>query len=260
MKNLEEILYLEPLELSGYEQMAIDLYLLKKSFTDHNFNMAVRFYTWDGNWLSIGKNQKEIPKKWFSLAKSEHIKIVRRPSGGRAVLHSRGLTYALIWKYPPRSKRESYVKITQWLKDGLKKAGVDLFLGNQPINLLNKSCFSTSTIADLVDKDKNKHIGSAQYWDKGHLLQHGEILMEPSKKLWQKVFNEDPPKIKNEIKEKDKVINFLKESLGKIWPNLHLSNYTLDKKDKEIIERLASDKFQRINHSQYSSDSLSTID
>ena len=69
--------------------------------------------------------------------------------------------------------------------------------------------------------------------------------MEPSKKLWKKVFNTDPPKIKNEIKEKDKIINFLKESLIKTWPNLKLSNYKLDKKDKEIIKRLAIDKISK---------------
>ena len=137
---------------------------------------------------------------------------------------------------------------TQWLKDGLKKAGVDLFFGNQPVDISNSNCFSTSTLADLVDKDKNKHIGSAQYWKNGNLLQHGEILMDPSKKLWKKVFNENPPKIKNEIKEKDKVINFLKESLGNTWPNLKLSKYTLDEKDKEIIKRLAIAKFKKINH------------
>ena len=128
--------------------MAIDLFLLEKSFTDHNFNMAIRFYTWDGNWLSIGKNQKELPKTWIELLKNEQLKIVRRPSGGKAVLHSRGLTYALIWKYPPRNKKESYLKTTQWLKDGFKKAGVDLFYGNQPVNIFNSNCFSTSTLAD----------------------------------------------------------------------------------------------------------------
>ena len=184
MNNREEVLYLNPLELSGPEQMAIDLFLLEKSFTDQKFNMAIRFYTWDGDWLSIGKNQKELPKGWLKLIKNEQLKIVRRPSGGNAVLHSRGLTYALIWKYPPRNKKESYLKTTQWLKYGFKKAGVDLFFGDDPVSISNSNCFSTSTLADLIDKDKNKHIGSAQYWRKGHLLQHGEILMEPSKQLF----------------------------------------------------------------------------
>jgi len=248
MNNREEVLYLNPLELSGPEQMAIDLFLLEKSFTDQKFNMAVRFYTWDGDWLSIGKNQKELPKGWLKLLKNEQLKIVRRPSGGNAVLHSRGLTYALIWKYPPRNKKESYLKTTQWLKCGLKKAGVDLSFGTEPVHISNSNCFSTSTLADLIDKDKNKHIGSAQYWRKGHLLQHGEILMEPSKQLWKKVFNTDPPKIKNEIKDKGKVINILKESFSKIWPGLEMSNYKLDEKDKEMIKRLSIENFNKINH------------
>ena len=247
MNTQEEVLYLDPLELSGPEQMAIDLFLLEKSFTDKDFFMAIRFYTWDGDWLSIGKNQKELPRKWLKLLKNEQLKIVRRPSGGNAVLHSGGLTYALIWKDPPRKKKESYLKTTQWLKNGIKKAGVDLFFGNQSVNISTSNCFSNSTLADLVDENKNKYIGSAQYWKKGHLLQHGEILMEPSKQLCKKVFNIDPPSIKNEIKEKDKIIKFLKESLIKTWPNLKFSNYKLDEKDKEMISRLAIDNFEKIH-------------
>ena len=248
MNNLDEVLYLNPLELPGPENMAIDLLLLEKSFTEKNFHMAIRFYTWDGDWLSIGKNQQKLPKTWLNLLKNEKLKIVRRPSGGKAVLHSRGLTYSLIWKYPPKSKKESYLKTTQWLKDGFKKAGVDLFFGAQPVNASNNNCFATSTLADLVDEDKNKHIGSAQYWKKGHLLQHGEILMKPSKELWKKVFRTDPPEIKNEIKDKDKIINLLKESLINTWPNLHLSNYKLNAKDLEIIKHLTKVSFNTINH------------
>ena len=247
MNAQEEVLYLEPLKLSGPKQMAIDLFLLEKSFTDKDFFMAIRFYTWDGNWLSIGKHQKKLPRKWLKLLKNEQLKIVRRPSGGNAVLHSGGLTYALIWKDPPKNKKQSYLKTTQWLKNGIKKAGVDLFFGNQAVNISTINCFSNSTLADLVDENKNKYIGSAQYWKKGHLLQHGEILMEPSKQLWKKVFNIDPPSIKNEIKEKDKIIKFLKESLIKTWPNLKFSNYKLDKKDKEMINRLAIDNFEKIH-------------
>ena len=248
MNNLAKILYLNPLELSGSEQMAIDLFLLEKSFFDNNFNMAIRFYTWQGDWLSIGKNQKELPKKWIELLKNEKLKIVRRPSGGKAVLHSRGLTYALIWKYPPRNKKESYLKTTQWLKDGFKKAGMDLFFGNQSESISSSICFATSTLADLIDKDKNKSIGSAQYWKKGHLLQHGEILLEPSKKLWKEVFNTNPPKIKNKLKDKDKIINLLKESLIKTWPNSKLTNYKLNKKDNEIIKLLAKNNFEKVNY------------
>ena len=243
MLNPQEVLYLDPLKLPGPEQMAIDLFLLEKSFTESNFNMALRFYTWDGDWLSIGKNQTEIPETWLKLFHNKQLNIVKRPSGGNAVLHSNGLTYALIWKYPPRNKKESYLKITQWLKDGFKKAGVDLYFGDQPVNISNGNCFATSTLADLVDKNKNKYIGSAQYWKKGHLLQHGEILLDPSKELWEKVFNTKPPITKNELKERDRMIFFLKESFAKTWPNLRWSNYKLIQKDKEIIKSLYKDNF-----------------
>jgi lipoate-protein ligase A len=248
MKNPKEVIYLNPLELNGPEQMAIDLFLLEKSFTEKNFHMAIRFYTWDGDWLSIGKNQKEIPAIWLNLLKNKKLKMVRRPSGGKAVLHSKGLTYALIWKYPPKSKKESYLKTTEWLKDGFKKAGVDLFLGDKPVDISNSNCFATSTLADLVDKDKNKQIGSAQYWKKGHLLQHGEILIEPSKKLWKKVFNSDPPEIKKELKKKDRIIFLLKESFIQTWPNLKWSEYKLEKKDQELIKLLAKDNFRKETH------------
>ncbi len=239
MKPLGKTLYLKPLRLPGPEQMAIDLLLLEKSFTDKGFQMAVRFYTWDGDWLSVGKNQREIPSKWLDLTKNKELQIVRRPSGGKAVLHSKGLTYALIWKNPPSNKRESYLKTSQWLREGFRKAGVELFFGNQPTNISNYNCFATSTLADLVDKDSNKLIGSAQYWKKGHLLQHGEILMEPSQQLWKKIFNTDPPKIKEGLKEKDKIIPFLKESFMKIWPNLEWSDYELENKDKDIRRQLS---------------------
>ena len=248
MKDLEQILYLKPLELNGPEQMAIDLLLLEKSFTDKNFQIAFRFYTWNGNWLSIGKNQKEISKEWVQLSKDKELNLVRRPSGGKAVLHSAGLTYAIIWKNPPRNKKESYIKTTQGLKDGFQKFGLDLSFGTQAINASNRNCFGTSTLADLVDKDRNKHIGSAQFWKKGHLLQHGEILMEPSNKLWKKVFNNDPPKIKIQLKERDKIITYLKESLINIWPNLKFSYYELTQKDREIIKLLVKENFNEFNH------------
>ena len=122
MNTQEEVLYLDPLELSGPEQMAIDLFLLEKSFTDKDFFMAIRFYTWDGDWLSIGKHQKELPRKWLKLLKNEQLKIVRRPSGGNAVLHSGGLTYALIWKDPPRNKKKIILKDNSMAKKWNKKS------------------------------------------------------------------------------------------------------------------------------------------
>ena len=48
--------------LPGPEQMALDVLLLEQSFEEQNSFPSLRFYEWDGNWLSIGRNQKEVPK------------------------------------------------------------------------------------------------------------------------------------------------------------------------------------------------------
>ncbi len=241
-------LYIEPIQLNGPEQMATDLYLLEKSFNKNNFSMAIRFYTWDGNWISIGRNQKIIPDKWIQLSKTKKLKIVRRPSGGQAVLHSSGLTYALIWKNPPRNKRQSYLITTKWLTNGLKKAGIDLYHGHQSSLIINSNCFSTSTIADLVDKRGNKYIGSAQFWEKGHLLQHGEILIAPSQSLWQDIFNTSPPETKISNLKKDILLKSLKESIFSSWNKLNWEKYKFEDQEIKTIKAIARNKFNEFIH------------
>ena len=71
--------------------------------------------------------------------------------------------------------------------------------------------------------------------------------MEPSKQLWREVFNTNPPKISNQVKEKDKIIAYLKESLSNTWPNSRLLNYKLDSLDQKKIKLLAMEKFNTIN-------------
>jgi len=48
-------------------------------------------------------------------------------------------------------------------------------------------------VADLVDPSGVKRVGSAQRWQNGRLLQHGEILLDPPADLWQEVFEEPAP-------------------------------------------------------------------
>ncbi len=80
------------------------------------------------------------------------------------------------------------------------------------------------------------------------MLQHGEILLEPSKQLWKKVFNTNPPKTKKALKEKDRIIFFLQQSFTKTWPDLRWSDYKLVREDKEIIKHLCKDSFLKLNY------------
>ncbi len=191
-KNQKGEILISP-ALNGLGQMACDVLMLEKIQTETNTSMSVRFYQWEGIWLSIGKNQKELPQNWIDLAKRKKIKLVRRPTGGSAVLHSGGLTYSLAWNSPPKKKHLAYLEATKWLVNCFKGFGLNLKLGNQASTLPSGNCFNTSTLADLVDEEGIKRVGSAQFWEKGNLLQHGEILLNPPQKLWVEVFHQPPP-------------------------------------------------------------------
>ena len=82
--------------LTGFDQMSLDLNSLNQTILNPEIILTLRFYYWTGDWLSIGYHQKEIPLHWEKLLSKGEIQIVRRPSGGGAVLHSGGITYASV--------------------------------------------------------------------------------------------------------------------------------------------------------------------
>ncbi len=204
--------------LNGAANMASDVMMLKK--LNEKNDLFVRFYKWKGPWLSIGNNQKHLPKRWFELVEKRKLNIIRRPSGGSAVLHSGGLTYAFAWGSAPRKKHQAYLEASKWLIYCFKKLQLDLRFGTEKNAPFVGNCFATSSIADLVDQYGNKRIGSAQYWKKGKLLQHGEILLDPPRELWFEVFNELPPtKAPNTIPRKN-LETVLTKSVVSYWPKI----------------------------------------
>ena len=61
-------------KLSGVEQMALDLHLLDQTISEPEIILTLRFYHWDGDWLSIGYHQKIIPPHWEKLLDDGLIK------------------------------------------------------------------------------------------------------------------------------------------------------------------------------------------
>jgi len=215
--------------LSGFDQMALDLNSLNQTITNPEIILTLRFYYWTGDWLSIGYHQKEIPPHWEKLSSSGEIKIVRRPSGGGAVLHSGGITYALTFK-KTYYKILSYEMVNNWLIKSFSELGLNLQNGNSQKSSIKTNCFGTSLISDLVDKDGFKRVGSAQYHRKGAFLQHGEIQTNPSKDLWFKLFKEEaPPKVNLDITN-DGIIQHLRNSFLLNKPNIKFKKITLDNK------------------------------
>ena len=174
-------------ELDGAWQMAIDSWLLDQG------RPTFRLYRWRRPTLSLGFHQRQLEPHWPDLVQQGVIDLVRRPSGGRAVLHAGELTYALVWPSPPPLRREAYRLSCIWLQLAFETLGLPLVFGDQAASLQGSNCFALSTAADLVHPGGGKRIGSAQLWRRGQLLQHGSILLDPPQALWQQVFGQEPP-------------------------------------------------------------------
>ena len=164
------------------------------------------------------------------------IDIVRRPSGGGAVLHSGGITYALTFKKTSYDKF-NYETINDWLIKSLRELGLNLKKGSLKRSPIQDHCFGSSQICDLVDEFGFKRVGSAQYRKNGVFLQHGEIQLNPSRNLWRKLFQEEAPPQINLNLSNGKIINYLKDSFIKGKPNLKIQYINYEKSDiKKILD------------------------
>jgi lipoate-protein ligase A len=194
---------------SGPLNMAIDEALLDSVIAGGV--PVVRFYTWQPATLSLGTNQAlgEIDK---AECEARGIGLVRRLTGGRAVLHQHELTYSVIAREnDPRVSGgvvESYRKISAALVDGLQALGASVSLAAPDKALLramavrravaleeaggtvedsNAVCFDAASAYELTAGGK-KLVGSAQARRGGALLQHGSILLDIDWDAWVSVF------------------------------------------------------------------------
>ena len=199
--------------------MELDLKFLDTTINEKDILLTLRFYLWDDYWISVGYHQKKLPPHWIELSNKGRIKIVKRPSGGGAVLHSGGITYALTYK-KPYYKKFCYEKTNNWLIKSFAELGVELKPGTIKRSSILENCFSSSFSSDLIDKNGYKRVGSAQYWKQGSFLQHGEIQLNPPSDLWFEIFKENaPPKMELNF-SKIHLITFLKNSFLSYYPNL----------------------------------------
>ncbi|WP_024545305.1 lipoate--protein ligase family protein [Picosynechococcus sp. NKBG15041c] len=183
--------YIPPMAAPGETQMAIDRWLLDQHLQG-NIPSVLRFYTWQPAAISLGYHQRNYPEFWENLTyQGEKIDLVRRPSGGRAVLHQGDLTYAIVTSGLTGDRQKNYETLCQFLIAGFEKLGISLSYGQQQRNYEHfDSCFRTHTKADLVTESGYKLIGSAQLRRQGAILQHGSIRLNPDPALYELVFGE----------------------------------------------------------------------
>ena len=203
--------------------MAIDKWLLEQHRLG-NHPPTLRFYTWSKGAISLGYHQRDYPSFWQELP----LDIVRRPTGGKAVLHQGDLTYSVVTSAIAGKRWEVYKYICQFLIDGWRSLGVNLEYGTANIEYANyHNCFATATGADLITERGKKAIGSAQLRQRNAILQHGSMNLQDNFELFIKIFNEYPPQnlrtiiTSSENKTIPKIIETLTEA-ARDWFKINL--------------------------------------
>lgn len=171
--------------LPGAVNMARDVAMLEAA-ADGTGLPSLRLYGWNPPCLSLGRHQG-VEAADLEFCRAEGIDVVRRPTGGRALLHHLELTYALaapLGAGPlPRGLQEAYRAICGALVAALRSLGVAAELTPGEVNLELPSprspvpCFEAPAGGEVVVGGR-KLVGSAMRAHGGAVLQHGAVLLD----------------------------------------------------------------------------------
>ncbi|WP_176465772.1 biotin/lipoate A/B protein ligase family protein [Virgibacillus sp. 7505] len=228
---------------------------------------VLRFYGWNPGGFSVGYFQKtnkfnleEIEKRGFEL--------VRRPTGGQAVLHHQELTYSIIVSedYPgvPSTIKEAYKVLSQGLLIGFENLGIKaefaLPADSKPKGTAN--CFEEASWYE-INVDRKKAAGSAQTRQKGVILQHGsipiwlkqedllELFLYPSDRVKERAYKSFRNKAAS-LQEFISVQTTMEDIRGAFYDGFQkglgvtFERLELDEVQLKTIEELAKEKYQ--NH------------
>lgn len=164
----------------GAFNMALDAALMES--VRAGADPVLRFYRWSPACLSLGRNQPAAGLYDEAAIRARGFDVVRRPTGGRAVLHDRELTYSVVMPEGSLgSPRTAYATINGALVRGLARlgvgAGLQAAVGARAVAPSLAPCFRDPAEGEVVVAG-GKLVGSAQYREAGVLLQHGSLLLE----------------------------------------------------------------------------------
>lgn len=160
----------------GATNMAVDHALLDRAATSGE--AVLRIYAWSRPTLSFGMHERSCLSR-TALA-TQCVDAVRRPTGGRALLHYREVTYSVTAPAVGTGLGESYRDINAVLLKALARLGV--LAAEAPRRARasapeGAACFAEPNVGELTVAGR-KLVGSAQRRDAHALLQHGSILLE----------------------------------------------------------------------------------
>ena len=220
----------------GAWNMALDETLLT-NLVDHD-NPILRLYGWQPPCVSIGYFQSMEEEVDVLKCSNMGVDVVRRITGGGAVLHEFELTYTFITKNYPANILESYELICEPVVLCMNRLGYNAKY--VPLN-------------DIVI-DNKKVSGNAQTRKNNTLLQQGTILLAvdiekmfsmlkvPSEKIKDKMIDDVKARVTGINRSFEEVASNLKESFAEIF-GAEIITYTLSSKEKKDTEKFVIEKY-----------------
>ncbi|MCY7989575.1 octanoyltransferase LipM [Bacillus spizizenii] len=232
---------------------------------------VIRFYGWNPATLSVGYFQNIKKEINFEAVHKYNLGFVRRPTGGRGVLHDQELTYSVIVseEHPemPATVTEAYRVISEGILQGFRNLGLDAYFAiprteKEKESLKNPRssvCFDAPSWYELVVEGR-KVAGSAQTRQKGVILQHGSILLDldedklfdlflyPSERVrerMQRNFKNKAVAI-NELTDKRVTMDEARKAFKEGFEtglNIHLEPYELSQEELDFVHHLAETKY-----------------
>ncbi|MFS0590940.1 biotin/lipoate A/B protein ligase family protein [Cytobacillus horneckiae] len=251
--------------------MALDEALLEWN-SEGKMPPVIRFYGWNPATLSIGYFQKAEKEIDMDAVERHGLGFVRRPTGGRGVLHEHELTYSVIVseEHPemPKTVTEAYRVISEGVLKGFHHLGMEAYFSvprseEEKASLKNPRssvCFDAPSWYELVVEGR-KVAGSAQTRQKGVILQHGAILLDLDEDKLFSLFKYSNDRVKERMqrafKNKAVAINNLtaekvsydqaKAAFKKGFEeglNIELEPYVLTNEEREYVEKLARERYE----------------
>lgn len=168
---------------TGAHNMGMDEALMARAASSGG--AVFRVYGWSEPTLSLGRNQRARGLYDLDAAAALGVGIVRRPTGGRALLHDHEVTYSVTMPVADVTEaRRAYDFINEVLLSAITALGVPAARATGTVALPPgpRPCFDVPAEREIV-VDGRKLIGSAQWRNGGALLQHGSILIRDDQGL-----------------------------------------------------------------------------
>ncbi|TYR75615.1 lipoate--protein ligase family protein [Rossellomorea vietnamensis] len=263
--------YIDSGNCSPSYNMALDEALLDWH-SEGKIPPVIRFYGWDPATLSVGYFQKVEKEINMEAVKEHGLGFVRRPTGGRGVLHEHELTYSVIVteEHPemPKTVTEAYRVISEGILRGFRALGLEAYFAvprteeeKQGLKSPRSAvCFDAPSWYELVVEGR-KVAGSAQTRQKGVILQHGSILLDLDEDKLFSLFKYPNDRVKermqrafkskavavNEVSSETVTLDMAKAAFKEGFEQglgIELEPYVLSPEETQYVEDLAKRRYE----------------